>query len=134
MDTKITVKKLYKGPAPSRAPKSCLDRMNVGGFEYITFENPWEGARFIARKSYVEKLATNKRYRAQEGEVVKLGTTLPVDEVLFELDAQNVDELEIKEGFGKEGTKVSRSDLNVLSEVLYNQDFDCSIFWAKGAE
>ena len=131
MTIKITANKLLKSANPRNAPNSCLKKMNEGGFEYITFENSFSGTRYIARKSFVEKLALDKKYIATEGEVVELGTNLTVDEVIFEMDANNVDELEIREGMYGKNTKISRSELNVLSEVLYNPSFDCSIFWAN---
>ena len=124
-------KKLLKDIDPGKKPNLCLERMNEKGAEYVAWSNSASDATFIARKSYVEKMAeSNKKYRSEPGEVVKIGTNLTVDEVLYELYATNSDEIEIKEGFG-ETVKITRNDINVLSEVLYNDDFDCSIFWQK---
>ena len=126
--------KLFKSGGMG-SPKKLLERMSVGGFEYVTWANSMAGSRFIARKSYIEKKAFNKsclkrseRVLINDGEVVKLGANLNVDEILFELDANNVNEIQIQEN--KTKTNINRNSLNAISEVMYNEKFDCSVFWA----
>jgi hypothetical protein len=127
----------YNGDV-ARAPKAAFEKMTDGGFEFITWSNAHTGARFIARKSTVEKKAHNKfamkkedMIEIGENEVIKLSdTSMTIDEVKFEMDANNTDELMLQEGLnGKEKTKITRKSINILEQVLYNPDFDCSILF-----
>jgi hypothetical protein len=112
----------------TKAPRSALAEMQEGGFEYITWQNTFAGARFIARISTVEKMAKGEKINS--GEVVKLGSNMNIDELNYEMNATGSDEILIKEGFsGKEITRVKKCELDAIAEVLYNKDFDCSIFW-----
>lgn len=130
------MKNLYKSFSDVvRAPRSVLEKMNEGNFEYVTWTNSWTGARFLAKKETVVKMAHNKfamkkedHLEIKESEVVKISnSSLTTDEVKFELDANNADELTISEGFdGKEKTTISRKTINLVEEILYNENFDCS--------
>lgn len=117
------------------APRKVLQDMNECGAEFVTWTNSFSGGRFIAQKSTIEKLAHNKfcmkkdeLFDIKDNEIVEIGSSLTVDEVLFEMDANNTDEIELKSGFS-EKNKITRESTNLLSEVLYNNSFDCSILF-----
>jgi len=123
----------YSGNAV-RNPENALQEMTRDAFEFVTWGNLSTGDQFIAKKSTLEKMAHNQsclkridHLQIEENEVIKISdVNLTIDEIKLELDAKGSDEITIKEGFRKVPTKVSRAKINMLEQVLYNPDFDCS--------
>lgn len=106
----------------AKAPNSALDKMKEEGVTFITWRNSFTNTRFVATLNYVSIMANNKlvgwRNAAElpENEIKDLGMDLCTDEILFEMMANDVEEIEIKEGFGS-ATKVSINDLDVSANV-----------------
>ena len=118
-----------------KAPTAVLKRMNEEKSEFVTWTNSFTSARFITKKETVEKLSFNKsnieKKEILDGEIVKISNVnLTNDEVLFELDANNCDEMKIKEGFGKT-VKITRKDINYIDEILFNKNFDYNSLFKK---
>ncbi len=128
----------YSGDV-NKAPNYVLGEMEKQSAMFVTWASAWSGERFIAQKATIEKIAHNKKCKRGEEtvisdkEIVQISnSSLATDEVKYELDATNSDELVIKEGFkGKEKTKITRKSLNLLEEVLYNKAFDYAMLFSK---
>lgn len=126
----MTMNKLMKYSGDiNRALRTVISRMNSEGSEYVTWSNSQTGARFIAKRSTVEKMYKNKFENANEiisdNEIVKLSSNgLTVNEV------KESGKSRISEGFsGKEVTEIDPSKINILEQVLYNKDFDCEVLF-----
>lgn len=111
----------YAGNVAS-APQRALEKMQETGAKFITWINSSNNNRFVATLNYVQLKAHNKKVGRKdalelpEKEIKNLGFDLCTDEILFEMDAHNVDELTIKEGFGSE-IIVNRDILNIDSAL-----------------
>lgn len=112
-----------------RSPNAALNRMIESSKNYIAWRNIYADAWFVCSRATVEKLVKNKRVKLEDGEVVKISNGATVDEYLLEMDAKKVDSVLVKQGFEKEAAEISRTKLNLLSEVLYNSEFDASILF-----
>ena len=111
----------YMGNVVS-APISALDKMQAEGAEFITWINSFDNTRFVATLNYVSVMASNKvvgwRNAAElpKNEIRNLGMDLCTDEILFEMMAHDVEEIEIKQGFGST-INVSIDDLDVCANI-----------------
>lgn len=122
--------KLLKWPGDvNNALKTIKTTIDKEGYEFITWKNSQTGVQFIAKsstilKKYREKFEGSKE-EISESEIVKLSNTgLTINEI------KETSGGTIKEGFaGKEITKINLSKIDILEQVLYNKDFDCSILF-----
>lgn len=112
-----------------KALRTVNERMKNEGFEFVTWANAQTGARFIAKRKTVEKMYLNKFEGGAEinaEEVVKISNT---GMTLNEMQEHGAGAT-IKEGWGgKEETKISAKDINLVEEILYNENFDCSVLF-----
>jgi len=110
----------------NKALRTVNQRLQSEGFDFITWQNGQTGARFIAKKETVKKMYLNKFENGTfdtTNEVIKVSnTSLTVNE-MQEAGAGST----LKEGMdGKEVTKISAKEIDLIEEVLYNENFDCS--------
>lgn len=112
-----------------RSPNVSMTRMIESGKNYIAWRNVYADAWFICSRATVEKIVKNKRVKLEDGEVVKISNGATVDEYMLEMDAKKTDSVMIKQGFEKDVAEISRTRLDLLSEVLYNPEFDASILF-----
>ena len=113
----------------NKALRTVNQRLQSEGFDFITWQNGQTGARFIAKKETVKKMYLNKFENGTfdtTNEVIKVSnTSLTVNE-MQEAGAGAT----LKEGMGgKEVTKISGAEINLLDEVLYNENFDLSVLF-----
>lgn len=112
-----------------KALRTVFGRMNSEGYEFVTWTNAATGARFIAKKSSVEKMYKEKFENAKveisDNEVIKLSNTSLTTNEIRETGGGIV-----KEGFhGKDRTEIKLSDAALIEKVLYDNNFDCSILF-----
>lgn len=112
-----------------KALRTLNERMKNEGFEFVTWSNAQTGARFIAKKETVEKMYLNKFEGGAEinaDEVIKISNSSMTLNEMQESGAGAT----IKEGWGgKEKQKISRTEINLIEEVLYNENFNFSVLF-----
>lgn len=109
--------------------KTVCSKMSNEGFEYVTWHNSQTGARFVARKSTVEKMYKEKFENAKveisDNEVVKLSNTSLTTNEIRETGGGTV----IEGLHGKDRTEIKLSEAALVEKVLYDNNFDCSILF-----
>lgn len=88
------------GSMLTRAPKALLKSLIDGGYTHLKIEKYGEDT-LIYMTETVKKIAdSDKKYQPQNGEFIKISSNIP-DEYLYEMDANNVDSIVLKDGFGE---------------------------------
>jgi ribonucleotide monophosphatase NagD (HAD superfamily) len=117
--------KIYKGFSPIKAARTCLQKMNEGGFDFVYFTNDFTNKSYVMKKRAVELKAQGKD--SDPADVVEIN--MLSDEYLYEMDANGVDEIAIKEGSIRgEGSvnAISRSECEAAKAIKKGIDFDFS--------
>lgn len=88
------------GSMLTRAPKALLKSLIDGGYTHLKIEKYGQDT-LVYMTETVRKIAdSDKKYQPKNGEFIKISSNIP-DEYLYEMDANNVDSIVLKDGFGE---------------------------------
>lgn len=112
-----------------KALRTVNEKMEKEGFEYVIWSNSQTGSRFIAKKETVEKMYLNKfegGAEVNEYEIIKVSNTSMTLNEMKEVGAGAT----LKEGWGgKDVIKSSAVEMNLIENILYDENFDCSVLF-----